>query len=151
MECPVVAIYSADEPNAILFRVCVSHTRFLHLLRDTVLQLHFGRNLAAALCDAPREAGGQAAGALASVDIDASYFAERYEEAILTLNKLTPHQREKLQECLTTEGSFHITAPAGAGKTFVALHFMLQKLQEDPRSHVLFSAVNQPLALFVAK
>ena len=53
--------------------------------------------------------------------------------------------------CRSTEGSFHIMAPAGAGKTFVALHFMLQKLQEDPRSHVLFSAVNQPLALFVAK
>ena len=77
------------------------------------------------------EAGGEAAGALASVDIDASYFAERYEEAILTLNKLTPHQRERLEECLTTEGSFHITAPAGAGKTFVALHRMLEALRAE--------------------
>ena len=39
-------------------------------------------NQASELRDAPREAGGEAAGALASVDIDASYFAERYEEAM---------------------------------------------------------------------
>ena len=39
VECPVVAIYRADEPNAILFRICVSHARFLHLLRPVMCVL----------------------------------------------------------------------------------------------------------------
>eukprot|EP01045_Picozoa_sp_COSAG04_P005671 COSAG04_NODE_266_length_18562_cov_11.848995_10_plen_2111_part_00 len=150
-ETPVVAIYRGDRPNAILFRVCVSHVGFLHALRDNFLQGLFGQSILDSLRDAPREDGMDSAGALAAVDVDASHFAERYEEAILQLNKLTPHQREKLDECLVTEGSFHIQAPAGAGKTFVALHFMLRKLESEPDSRVLFAAKNLPLAIFVVK
>ena len=38
IERPVVAIYRADESNAIFFRVCVSDVGFLHMLRDNLLQ-----------------------------------------------------------------------------------------------------------------
>ena len=40
----------------------------------------------------------------------------------------------KLEECLAATARFlHLKAPAGAGKTFVALHMVLQLLQNDPR------------------
>ena len=94
--------------------------------------------------------------------VDKSQFAERYEDAILTLNQLTPHQRKKLAECraaLDGHGKLavHIRAPAGAGKTFVALHSMQSvlvdksKTDKDKTPRVLFIARNTPLTIFVAK
>jgi hypothetical protein len=41
--------------------------------------------------------------------------------------------------------------PAGSGKTFVALHLMLQVLSSDPSAHILFVVTNTALAYFVAK
>ena len=43
------------------------------------------------------------------------------------LDKLTPHQDKVLEKCL--EGSIHLMAPAGGGKTFVALHRILRRLE----------------------
>ena len=66
-----------------------------------------------------------------TVSVDLTAFAEAYESSILRLDKLTPHQAEKLDEGLMlidAGRSLHIKAPAGAGKTFVALHLILQKL-----------------------
>ena len=45
---------------------------------------------------------------------------------MLSLDKLTPQQEEKLREC--TGSYVHVKAPAGAGKTFVALSHMLDTL-----------------------
>ena len=45
-----------------------------------------------------------------------------YESCILCLDKLTPHQWEKLQECRESDRSVHIKAPAGAGKTRIVAH-----------------------------
>ena len=46
----------------------------------------------------------------------------------------------------------HVQAPAGAGKTFVALHQMLQVLKEGSgEEHALFVARNPALCVFVAK
>ena len=76
----------------------------------------------------------------------------RYEESILALEELTLHQDEKLADCLeaSTKVDVHIKAPAGAGKTFVALHFMLKKL-EDESVRILFVARSPALCFFIIK
>ena len=59
---------------------------------------------------------------------DASEFAEQHEAAALSMQSLTPHQAEKLEECGQHE-NVHLMAPAGAGKTYVALHQLLWLLR----------------------
>ena len=84
-------------------------------------------------------------------ETDLTHFAERYESGILSLDQLTRHQKQKLKECRAYgEQDVHIMAPAGAGKTFVALYLILEKL-EQLDAHVLFVAKNPALSYFVAK
>ena len=70
----------------------------------------------------------------------------------LVVRPLTPHQREKLAESWDKE-RVHVTAPAGAGKTFVALHFMQSVLADksntdrDRTPRVVFIARNPPLTI----
>ena len=61
---------------------------------------------------------------------------------------LTSHQRDKLGECAGQE-RVHLTAPAGAGKTMIALQRVLQALSE-PGGEVLFVSRNAALGMFVA-
>ena len=42
-------------------------------------------------------------------------------------------------------------APAGAGKTFLALHFILNVLNDDDGAHILYTARNLALALLLVK
>jgi hypothetical protein len=169
----IVGLYRADEANGVYCRLCVSDVGFLHCLRDSMLTGKFGHDLAAALAQPePRrtsretgdvstiepepeeEAATPAAesAVVSEITIDKTYFAEMYEQSILNLSKLTPHQREKLRECEDAgSANIHIKAPAGAGKTFVALHYMLQLLQADSNAYILFVAKNRPLALFVSR
>ena len=145
---PVVGIYHADEADGIVFRTCVSDVAFLHGIRDQFLQNDgFGRKLEMALRGVPRKDGNESLGEL-KVEIDHSHFAERYCSSILRLDKLTPHQREKLLEIRHTDASVHVKAPAGAGKTFLALHQTLELLKADS-STVLFVAPAAGLVLFV--
>jgi hypothetical protein len=123
---PIASVYRADEPAAVCIRLCVSDVGFLHCLRDSLLAGTFVVDLAAALTQPavpqlslPWGEDGPAS-FVTTVSVDKSYFAERYEASILNLSKLTPHQRQKLQECEEAGGAnIHIKAPAGAGKTFV--------------------------------
>eukprot|EP01051_Picozoa_sp_SAG22_P011576 SAG22_NODE_1126_length_5474_cov_4.748093_2_plen_1153_part_01 len=151
---PVLAVYRSDNSSAVLVRVNISDVAFLHMLRDRLLNDEFGTTLARVLQqpDAVRAAGARHLGQLLRISVDKSHFAERYESSILRLRTLTPHQREKLAECKAAGGDLHIRAPAGAGKTFLALHFIQELLlDEQQQARVLFSARNLPLAVFVVK
>ena len=75
----------------------------------------------------------------AVVSIDRSQFAAAYEGSVLSMDALTPHQLEKMQECLTAD-YVHLQAPAGAGKTFVALNRVLELLYEKRRRHARCSS-----------
>eukprot|EP00935_MAST-01C_sp_MAST-1C-sp1_P000321 g321.t1 len=91
-----------------------------------------------------------------SIIVDKTAFAEMYEKQMLMLDSLTPHQAEKLKECLkegekTLSRDTHIRAPAGCGKTFLALNLILAALDGDQSAYVLFVAQNEALAIFVAK
>jgi hypothetical protein len=82
---------------------------------------------------------------------------------MLSLDTLTTHQEQKLREIQVEDRKrqhVHVRAPAGAGKTFVALHYILGKLQKSDgagarkggnEGYVLFVARNRPLAFFVAR
>ena len=81
-------------------------------------------------------------------------FAEQFEASALSLDALTPHQQEKLDECAAADASststvhLHVRAPAGSGKTFVALHRLLDALRRD--DDALYVARNAALCLFAA-
>ncbi len=89
------------------------------------------------------------------MEADHSYFARMFEQNMLKLDKLTPHQEAKLTECLQEDATrVHIVAPAGAGKTFLALHIVFEYLHstcEDDDACVLLVAKNRALAFFFAK
>ena len=65
--------------------------------------------------------------------------------------KVPESKRGVLEYCLPGPSGWHLKAAAGAGKTFVALHLMLETLQRDPLAHALFVAANPALTVFVAK
>ena len=134
---PLAAMYVNDE-QAILARIPVTDVAFLHGLRDKVLEGRFAVELTEKL---PSSVG-------LDVKVDLSAFVELYERSVVRLDKLTKHQQQKLLEC---EGhqSVRIEAPAGGGKTFIALHEMLGVLQLE-NAAVLFVAPREALAVFVA-
>jgi hypothetical protein len=92
-----------------------------------------------------------------TIAVDLSHFAETYESSILQLDQLTPHQEKKMGDALTLlRGDLthivHLTAPAGAGKTFVAQQIVLDLLKDlSSEGIILFSARTVPLCLFFVK
>ena len=139
----VTGIYA--ENGGCVLRVWVSDVSMLHRLRDTLLNGAFEVKLTESLRRSSRSSeqpaaatstrdlgyddGAESTSAL-SVTLDSTHFAEQYEQLVLELEELTPHQRQKLAE---TEGHAraHIIAAAGAGKTFLALHQMIKVLCAD--------------------
>ena len=59
-------------------------------------------------------------------------------------------QLEKMQECLAAD-YVHLQAPAGAGKTFVALNRVLELLYKEREARALFVARNAALCYFVIR
>mmetsp|Transcript_39584 Transcript_39584/g.93243 ORF Transcript_39584/g.93243 Transcript_39584/m.93243 type:complete len:1576 (-) Transcript_39584:125-4852(-) len=116
-------------------------------LRDAVLSGEYDLAATAALVSAlPALRGGF------QVMTHKTRFAEEYESTVLSLDTLTAHQQEKLGNLssASSSSSLHLKAPAGAGKTFVALHHIQDRLQASSSERVLFVARNEALACFAA-
>ena len=153
-ERSVAALYRDDDLGCIV-RISVSDVGYLHALRDEVLEGRFELNLLKALQDQPRKAGAQYTGLLL-IRADRTQFAEQYERSALSLTELTDHQKDTLELCKGEDGHFkaqiHVMAPAGAGKTFLALHIIIDALRcAGPKPKVLFVARNKALCIFVAR
>ena len=159
-------IYS-DDDESVVVRVWISDVDFLHRLRDNMLDASsdgFEERLAISVCakealakltaqHAPvvsRDLAEPSCEARLRVEVDRSHFAEMYEASILALDQLTPHQEKQLELC-HGHADVHVRAPAGAGKTFIALHMMLEILLGAADSYVLFVAKTRALGLFIAK
>eukprot|EP00966_Prymnesium_polylepis_P038646 897100-Prymnesium_polylepis.1 len=86
------------------------------------------------------------------VQADRTHFAETYEKAILQLDKLTPHQQQMLASC-RTDADVHIKAAAGAGKTFIGVHRLLEVLEQDRHrdGKILFVGKSVALNYMVAR
>lgn len=153
-ERPVAGIYLADESNAVRVRLCISDVGFLHALRDKLLNGNFGAELDSALNDPQmsRMVDYAELGAI-KTSVDRTHFAEVFDNKILSLTVLTAHQRKALAECVESTADVHVKAAAGTGKTFVAMHFMLEeltKIRREKDKRILYVARNRPLVLHVA-
>ena len=98
-----------------------------------------------------------------SPSIYRSHFAERFEAALMTLEQLTPHQASVLHQARQHDLVL-LEAPAGGGKTFVAMAMILEVLLRsggdasggdasggDASGGVLFACWSPPLCLFVVR
>eukprot|EP00966_Prymnesium_polylepis_P132481 3062737-Prymnesium_polylepis.2 len=112
-----------DEQPALCVSLRIRDVCFLHELRDLALTGELDYKLS----DTP------IAGDRFVVQIDPSQFASMYEESVLSLDKLTKHQETKLQACMK-EDRVHLRAPAGGGKTFVALNRIVQLMADERES-----------------
>jgi hypothetical protein len=147
-----VADVLVDDDGSVLVRVCVHDIRYLHRLRDSILGDDDGR-FESKLCQGIMEKSEMKVDGL-TVKVDRTSVAEIFEEGVLCLSELTPHQEERLSMCRNrADCNLHIKAAAGAGKTFIALHIMQELLQRGGNDvvRVLFVVSNKAMALFVAK
>ena len=122
--------------SALRVRLVIEDINALHALRDRILNnddVQDGVNKA--LSDPKWQ-----------MYVDKSRFLELYEHHLLSLEKLTDHQEEVLREILQKD-IVHLSAPAGTGKTFVAIQRVLEVLRVDLRGYVLYVAPTKELAL----
>ena len=80
--------------------------------------------------------------------VNKTHFCESYEQQLLSISKLTQHQAEKYME-IQKAGKFstavHLSAVAGAGKTFIAVELMIGTLKQNSSGQVLFVAPSASL------
>ena len=118
---------------SIAVKVDIPNIKEAHMLRDNVLSGALDEN-----CNKILSARKKITWEMA---VERSHFLEYYERTLPGLWDLTAHQEEKLKELETADFHevIHVKAPAGAGKTFVALRHILRCLQAS-RGQVLFVA-----------
>jgi len=136
---------SDSQAGALEVRLHGASAQSLPALRDAVLSGSLETTATAALVAAVQDDGVQ-------LRIEKTRFVEEYEQRVLGMDTLTPHQAEKLGALrqASTKTDIHLQAPAGAGKTFVALHHVLERMRKHGSEHVLYVARNEALAHFAA-
>eukprot|EP00438_Fugacium_kawagutii_P014491 Skav200723 [mRNA] locus=scaffold1362:55773:58286:+ [translate_table: standard] len=88
-------------------------------------------------------------GVTTELALDKTQFLEDYSRRLMTFSRLTPHQREKLKEVSEhPDQNIHLTAPAGGGKTFVALRYVLRKLRSSVSGNVIYISPNKSLIFY---
>lgn len=87
------------------------------------------------------------------LQIDKTAFCKNFESELLRFSKLTEHQLQRLQDInkFLERGPVHLSAPAGAGKTFVAVQCALTRLAMRTDGNILFVAPSIDLGLFFAR
>eukprot|EP00438_Fugacium_kawagutii_P024365 Skav225976 [mRNA] locus=scaffold4916:89768:92281:- [translate_table: standard] len=112
---------------------CIRQTQ---MLRDAVLSDDLGVKLNAVLTTQH--------GVTEELAVDNVQFLNHYTKRLMTFTRLTPHQTNKLKDVCASP-HVHLTAPAGGGKTFVALRFVLIKLQTSTAGSIMYVCPNQSL------
>ena len=84
------------------------------------------------------------------VRLDKTFFCEIFEKELLRFSKLTRHQHEKLGdvENLLNGGPVHLSAPAGSGKTFIAVQCAYKKIKQSSEGVLSFVAPSIDLGLY---
>ena len=122
--------------HSVAVEVNISNIREAHSLRDKVLSGDLDMKLNSAL-STPWEIG-----------VDKAAFLAFYERSLLSLTELTQHQTKALQELKESgtdeHGVIHLSAAAGAGKTFIAVKWVLDHLRMSS-GQVLYIAPNKAL------
>ena len=80
--------------------------------------------------------------------LDKTHFCEDYESQLLQQSKLTEHQRLTYEKMQKAKSAFlHVSAVAGAGKTFLAVQLVIETLKNSA-GQILFVAPNLPLCFY---
>ena len=126
----------SDGRHSIAVKLKISNLREVHSLRDKVLSGDLDLKINDILSIQWQ------------VGIDKSAFLTFYERSLLSLTDLTEHQNEVLQELRDAgtheQGVIHLSAAAGAGKTFIAVKWVLDHLRMSS-GKVLYIAPNKAL------
>ncbi|CAE7246869.1 PUB12 [Symbiodinium sp. CCMP2592] len=97
-----------------------------------------------------REINGRLADPRWEVGVSKSQFLRMYDSSLRALDKLTRHQRERLS-VIRGSDMVHLSAPAGAGKTFVAVERVIDALNpaaDEPAPRVLYVAATVELIYY---
>eukprot|EP00438_Fugacium_kawagutii_P007058 Skav220587 [mRNA] locus=scaffold145:324008:326860:- [translate_table: standard] len=109
----------------------------LQKLRDQVLSgeldIHINKALTSLGCNS-------------KIEVDQSLFCQLLERTLLEFKDLTKHQKDVLERF--KKPYVHLVAPAGAGKTFVAIQHVLDALRRNATGQVLYVAPPPALSLF---
>lgn len=132
-----------DGKASVGMKVEINSIKQVHKLRDSVLSGDLDRCLNAAV--AKMDPSCQ------ELVVEKREFFDFYESTILSFTEFTPHQLEKLKEMESANTDVHLQAPAGAGKTFVAVQYMRRMMRVSPTSTVCYAAPNRALAFFVLR
>lgn len=130
--------------DCIIVRGMAPNTKFLFELRNDLIDGSLERRINDLL---PKYASAAALGNQ-TWKLDKAAFSSIYPQILSQMDQLSPHQREKLQECETVQ-RVHVTGPAGCGKTFIALHMVVDLIEAAEQSSGILSKEN-PI-LFVGK
>eukprot|EP00729_Bicosta_minor_P021671 gene21671-35325_t len=140
-------ILTASQDSTVV-RGLAPNTRFLFALRndliDGTLERKFNKELATLF--------GIVALAGRRWRFDKTAFARIYSQVLVQMDQLTAHQHDALSQCKGSQRS-HIQGPAGCGKTYIALHMVIEHLESSGKASVcsapiLFVARNQGLCIF---
>eukprot|EP00438_Fugacium_kawagutii_P029842 Skav200968 [mRNA] locus=scaffold448:607849:610224:- [translate_table: standard] len=84
--------------------------------------------------------------------VDNAEFLKHYSRRLMSSTTLTPHQEEKLKELSAfPHEHVHLMAPAGGGKTFVALRYVVKKLQTSTTGNIMYICPNKSLAFYFVR
>ncbi|CAE7775764.1 unnamed protein product, partial [Symbiodinium necroappetens] len=132
-----------DGKASVGMKVEINSIKQVHKLRDSVLSGDLDRCLNAAI--AKMDPSCQ------ELVVEKREFFDFYESTILSFTEFTPHQLEKLKEMESANTDLHLQAPAGAGKTFVAVQYMSRMMRVSPTSTLCYVAPNRALVFFVLR
>ena len=85
------------------------------------------------------------------VQVDKTFFCAHHEKKLLRFSKATEHQKKILKQMkvlFASETNIHISAVAGAGKTFIAVRLVMDMLLNNSNGLILYVAPCKSLCLF---
>ena len=129
-----------DGTPSLAIRLRIKHIDLLQHVRDLVLSNELESNINKGLVNW-------------QIHVDKTFFCKVFELELQNLSDLTDHQKEKVREIkdLIKDEDVHLSAPAGAGKTFVAAQCALDKLRSNHEGHILFVAPSIALGLYFVR
>ena len=84
--------------------------------------------------------------------VDNTSFFNQYAASLLSSSQLTNHQAEKLEELSRyLDEDVHLSAPAGAGKSFLAIRHAISKLSSSSQGKILFISPNRSLGFYFVR
>ena len=114
-----------------------------HRLRDAVLSDDIAFLLNNAL---------EKRGITEELAVDNTSFFNQYAASLLSSSQLTNHQAEKLKELSRyLHEDVHLSAPAGAGKSFLAIRHAISKLSSSSQGKILFISPNRSLGFYFVR